>query len=208
MNLIKMTDSSKPSDYFFDYVKACARQLPTQALVDELTEGVFEVLQKVNKKAKSLSYQPTPMTYQYPPMQPPVQQTYPAMPPQYTMMQQPQTPYYYPPQFYHDHQSFTAMLNSPMKSVPPAMTIQYSSPSTSRKSKPSHTVSQRPPSVRKIPTMDSQPPSVQPPTSVTSLDSLDLQAITTPGGSQPAVFRDSFISECVRRHDEDPDISP
>jgi hypothetical protein len=41
-NLIKMTDSSKPSDYFFDYVKACAWQLATQAIVDELTEGVFQ----------------------------------------------------------------------------------------------------------------------------------------------------------------------
>jgi hypothetical protein len=68
-NLMKMTDNSKPSDIFFDYVKACARQLPKPALDDELTE---DVLQRVNKKAKSLAYQPTPMPYQYPLMQPPV----------------------------------------------------------------------------------------------------------------------------------------
>jgi hypothetical protein len=65
-----------------------------------------------------------------------------------------------------------------------------------------------------------QPASVGPPASVSSLDNLDLQSITTPGGSRPAVFGDSFISEVLRGeedsqdphpdhdHDHDEDISP
>jgi hypothetical protein len=76
------------------------------ALLDEFTDSVFTALQTVNKKARMM-YQPQYSGY-YPqsPMQPPMQQ-----------------PYYY--QQYaqylqsdpHQHQTFTAMLNSPMKTV-------------------------------------------------------------------------------------------
>jgi hypothetical protein len=56
--------------------------------------------------------------------------------------------------------------------------------------------------------VSSQPPSVgsQPP-SVGNLFSIDLKPITTPGGTQPAVSGNSFLSEVVHCAD-DPDISP
>jgi hypothetical protein len=61
----------------------------------------------------------------------------------------------------------------------------------------------KPLSVSQRTSIGSQPPSIssQPP-SVRSLFSIDLQRITMPGGTQPAVFRDSFIAEVVRGDDD------